>query len=301
MNDNHLPDDDVLQLVFGELEVERQAAVRKAVAEDAELAATARELEAAVVAVRAENVGHLSAQFNDRLRQRMSEVLDHAQPETARPTFVARSLTKWRWIMRSPVSRVAAAAIFVLAVTGVALWFPGGGTTPAFANFLQPILEAKTVKYKVTAEFTALPPQVKLLPAAMQQDLMKTTMEVMMLDATRTRMETERPDKSKQVQISDRGKGKKIILLPAEKRASVFSSAKDKTSDQGPLAGFRALLLDAQDKPGVKRERLGEKEIDGRQVVGVRITLPAGVLSVWGDPKTGLPSASNRPRQWCPI
>ncbi|MCP5110325.1 MAG: hypothetical protein GY953_05775, partial [bacterium] len=65
MNDNHLPDDDVLQLVFGELEVERQAAVRKAVAEDAELAATARELEAAVVAVRAESLDHLSAQFND--------------------------------------------------------------------------------------------------------------------------------------------------------------------------------------------------------------------------------------------
>ena len=54
--------------------------------------------------------------------------------------------------MRSPVSRVAAAAIFVLAVAGVALWFHGGGTTPAFADFIEPILEAKTVKYKMTTD-----------------------------------------------------------------------------------------------------------------------------------------------------
>ena len=48
-----------------------------------------------------------------------------AQAEIIRPTFLTRSLTTWRWIMRSPVSRVAAAAIFVLAIAGVALWFHG--------------------------------------------------------------------------------------------------------------------------------------------------------------------------------
>jgi anti-sigma factor RsiW len=150
MNDDHLPDDDVLRLVFGELDAERQAAVRKAVAEDAELAATARGLEAAVVAVRVENVGQVSDDFNDRLRRRMPDIFDCTQAESARPTFLTRSLDTWRWIMRSPVSRVTAAAIFVLAVTGVAVWFHGSGATPAFADFLEPILEAKTVRYKVT-------------------------------------------------------------------------------------------------------------------------------------------------------
>jgi len=159
MNDDHLPDDDVLRLVFGELDAERQAAVRKSVAEDAELAATVRGLEAAVVAVRAEDVGHLSARFNDRLRGRTSEVFDHAQPETTRPTLVTRSLNTWRWIMRSPVSRAAAAAIFVLAIVGAALWFYGAGTTPAFADFahfIEPIRDAKNAKYKVTVEIEGL-------------------------------------------------------------------------------------------------------------------------------------------------
>jgi len=50
-----------------------------------------------------------------------------------------------------------------------------------------------------------------------------------------------------------------------------------------------ALLLDARDKPDVKREPLGEKEIDGHRVVGFRVNTNGAVVSLWGDPKTGLP------------
>jgi len=284
MNDDHLPDDDVLRLVFGELDAERQAAVRKAVAEDAELAATARGLEAAVVAVRAENVGQVSDDFNDRLRRRMPDIFDCTQAESARPTFLTRSLDTWRWIMRSPVSRVTAAAIFVLAVTGVAVWFHGSGATPAFADFLEPILEAKTVRYKVTTEMKG-PPATNL------------TTVVMMLDATRSRseMEVEMPDKSKfmTVEIRDGGLGKTLMLQPAEKRATVYNDAnipEDRKAKPDDPFWFRSLLLDARDKPDVKREPLGEKDIDGRRVVGIRLSLPAAVFSVWGDPKTGLPA-----------
>ncbi len=56
--------------------------------------------------------------------------LVRTRSEMIQPSLLTRSLDTWRWIMRSPVSRVAAAAIFVLAVTGVALWFHGGGATP---------------------------------------------------------------------------------------------------------------------------------------------------------------------------
>jgi anti-sigma-K factor RskA len=293
MNDNHLPDEEVLRLVFGELDAARLDAVRQAVAEDAELAATARGLEAAVVAVRAENVGRLSDDFSDRLRQRMPEVFDHAQPGTTRTTFLTRSLDTWRWIMRSPVSRVTA-AVFVLAITGVAVWFHGRGATPALADFLEPILEAKTVKCKMTTEFTALSVQMKLLPEAMQRDLRKTTSEVMMLGATRKRTVTVNPDKSKTIHIWDGGQGKSISLLPAQKRAEVFDDAnkpRDKAPNGGdPVAKWRSMLLDAHDRPDAKRESLGEKVIDGRQVVGFRISSPATVFEVWGDPKTGLPA-----------
>src|SRR5271157_3078413 len=37
--------------------------------------------------------------------------------EMIHPTLLTRSLDNWRWIMRSPISRVSAAAVFVLAIT----------------------------------------------------------------------------------------------------------------------------------------------------------------------------------------
>ena len=50
---------------------------------------------------------------------------------------------------------------------------------------------------------------------------------------------------------------------------------KDKISEQNMFAWFRSILLDARNKPDVKRESLGEKDIDGRRVVGFRISHPA--------------------------
>ena len=72
--------------------------------------------------------------------------------EMIHPTLLSRSLDTWRWIMRSSVSRISAAAILALAIGGIAVWFHGGGTTPAFADFIEPILSAKTVTFKTTFE-----------------------------------------------------------------------------------------------------------------------------------------------------
>lgn len=206
-------------------------------------------------------------------------------------TLLTRSLDTWRWIMRSPVSRVSAAAIFVLAITGVALWFHAGGTTPAFADFIAPILEAKTAKFKVTTVIKG-PPAVT------------TAGEVMVLGATRSRQEIETemamPDKSKaresakskMVMIFDWGQGKSITLVPETKQAMVVSLAnmtKEQAAQQDPFTWFRSVLLDAKDKPDVKREPLGEKEIDGRRVVGFRVSTKGMVVNLWGDPKTGMP------------
>ncbi len=199
--------------------------------------------------------------------------------EMVHPTLLARSLDNWRCIVRSPVSRVAAAAVFVLAVTGVALWFHGGGATYAFADFVAPILEAKSVKFKITTEMKGPP------AATIRSD-------VMVLDATRSRQEMEMPDKSKAVMIFDWGRGKSLTLEPTTKKAMVLSLAnltKEQVSQQDPLAMFRSILLDARDKPDVKREPLGEQEIDGRRVVGFRVTSKGMVMSLWGDPKTGVP------------
>jgi outer membrane lipoprotein-sorting protein len=283
MNDNHLPSDELLQFLFGELNGTQQAAVRKAVAEDAELAATAQGLAAAVAAVRAENVCHVSDEFNDRLRRRMPEVLDSVQAEMTRPTFRTRALDNWRWVMRSPASRVAAATVLVLVIGGVALWFPGGGATPALADFLKPILEAKTAKFKMILDIEGKKP---------------ITVETMYWAPYRTRGEYEMPNKSVTIAIEDGKTGNSLLLTPDEKLA-VLNTVINRPAERQPSGpGFfiemRSQLLDARGNPDFKRELLGEKEIDGHQAVGYRFSgrphsFPAMVFSLWGDPKTMLP------------
>jgi outer membrane lipoprotein-sorting protein len=271
MNDNHSPGDDGPQPGFGRLDAASQAALRNAVAEDAELAAAAQGLEAAVAAVRAENPGRVGERFNERLRQRTSELFDHAPPEPARPKLPVPVLTTWRWIMRSPVSRVAAAAALVVAVTGVALWFHGAGTTPVFADFLAPIIKAKTAKFTLTSRAPGQP---------------TTKCHVMVLGSARLRMEF-----AKTVMIADHDMGKSIFLVPGEKQATVitnFNSPKEK-----PVSFFfvdwRSQLREFRDKLDFKREPLGTKEIDGHRCVGYRLTGHGMTVDLWGDPKTGQP------------
>ncbi|MHC4580816.1 MAG: hypothetical protein ACYS14_05115 [Planctomycetota bacterium] len=205
--------------------------------------------------------------------------LVRTQAEMIQPSLFTRSLSRWRWIMRSPVSRIAAAAILVLAITGVAILFQGGGGTAfAFADFAAPILEAKTVKFKVTAEFKGLPAQT-------------LTGEMMVLDGVRMRQVMELPE-SKVVTIEDSSQGKSLMLVAASKTATVLTSTskrKDKTPEYDASVFFRLFQL-VVEKPGaVEHESLGEKEIDGRKVVGFHTSSQPDDLIMWGDPKTGLP------------
>lgn len=202
------------------------------------------------------------------------------QAEMIQPSLLTRSLDKGRWIMRSPVSRIAAAAIFVLAVTGVAMLFQGGGGAAfAFADFAAAILEAKTVKCKMTIEMKGPPART-------------ITSEVMTLGGARMRQVMELPE-SKVVTIEDSSQGKSLMLVAASKTATVLTytkNRKDKTPEYGGLFTIFRLFQLVEEKPGaVEHESLGEKEIDGRKVVGFHISSQPHDLVLWGDPKTGLP------------
>ena len=222
--------------------------------------------------------------LSDEARRRLladlaSAAIDNVDSPAAN-LAAARSLTNWRCIMRSPVSRIAAAAIFVLAITGVALFFPGSGATFAFDDFAAPILKAKTFKCKMIIE-TKGPPARTI------------TSEIMTLGGTRMRQVTELPDMPKFVVIQDSSQGKSLTLEPASKTATVITSTKnrkDKTPESGGFFTLVRLFQFVEEKPGaVEHESLGEKEIDGRKVVGFHISSQPHDLILWGDPKTGLP------------
>ena len=200
-----------------------------------------------------------------------------AQAEIIRPAFPTHPLTNWRWIMRSPISRVTAAAIFVLAIAGVALWFHGAGTTPAFADFLEPILDAKTVTFKET----------------WYEGGQKMTGKFMaMASPERMRTESETDKHTMVIRIWD-DTGKHLTLWPARKTALVTTYTRSAPKEKGPKSMFfelRSQLADARDRPDLIRESLGEKEIDGRRLIGYRLTGHGMIRDLWGDPKTGMPA-----------
>ncbi len=213
--------------------------------------------------------------------------------------------------MRHPVSSAAAAAIFVFAVVGVGLSFFGGGATPALADYLQPLLDAKNVKYKMIMEMTSLPGGTTALSAEERKELMNPrTYEVMELGPNRRRMEWDEWNGRKaggiRVQIWDGNQRKQVMLFPAAKQALLYdyadvpedesakeedqgSASQRRPEEPGTVALFRSLLLDTMQKPGARRDSLGEKEIDGRPVVGFRLSARGVVIDVWGDPKNRLP------------
>ena len=212
--------------------------------------------------------------------RRTASVVDGAQAEARRSAPSPHSLFHWRWIMRSPVFRVATAAVFILAVAGVALWFHAGGTQYAFADFIKPILEAKSAKFKATFE----------------RDGKQVAIANIMVSApTRVRMELQRPGQPVEITISDYSKGVSLLIDSAKKIAVInkMVGLPRERASINLLEEIQSLIRDAK-KPDVKRESLGEKEVDGHRAVGWRLSGPGlhepGVtVTIWGDPQTGLP------------
>ena len=200
--------------------------------------------------------------------------------EAIHPSSGFRSLHISRWIMRSAVSRLSTAAIVLLAIGGIAVWFHAGGATPGYAGFIETILKAKTVTFKTTTEVAGQRVTGKVLAIASRQ---------------RARLEQDLPNEQKVVTISDENGS--LILRPAEKLAIVTTVTTVTTvtsvpSEKRPQALFFALqsqLAEARDQPGWIRESLGEKVVDGRRLAGYRLAGRGMICELWGDPKTGLP------------
>ncbi len=183
-----------------------------------------------------ELIERVRARLNSRTCK-LPGALDGDAAKRAPLTYLVYSLATWRRIMRSPVSRIAAAVVFILTVTGVALWFHSVGTTPAFADFTKPFLDAKSAKYKVTAT---------------REGRLLSTDERMVLCPYRTREETrtEMPGggEMRTVTIWDFQKGKMISLDPGRKTAMVttYANMPKERASMDPFAEWRSLLLDAR-------------------------------------------------------
>jgi len=179
----------------------------------------------------------------------------------------------WRIIMKSRISKIAAAAVIIVAVL-LAICYFGGKievTAPVFANVMEQIYKAKTVTYKET-----------FYPG---EDREFTT-EEMIIESGIMRSVLPHGD----IMIFDFSSGKDLHLMPNSKRAIL-------TQRVGRIRGnklFNYLDWLSRIHERVKFvdegvEFVGKEEVDGKMVDVFVMEVPFEKTTVWVNPEINLP------------
>ncbi len=177
-----------------------------------------------------------------------------------RPTLQTR-----RTIMKSPLTKLAAAAVIIVAVT-VGILQLGGGTV-TFAQVIEPILNAKTVviDFVVGSEETGL--------------VMHDIVVGSKIRRTISNMDT--------IMVIDLDSARILTLDPPSKEAAYIDI-------EGPLKDGTKNILElvrnsVSSIKGVPVEELGRQDIDGHKAIGFRATNPNVELTIWADSDSAKP------------
>jgi len=208
----------------------------------------------------------------------MNRIIREQNVRLKSATQASASLRLRRSITKSPITRVAVAAVVIVAV-GIGIQGIGGGT-PAFADVVKSILEAHTAVFKVV---TNTPDQ----PAI--------TMEGQFMDPGLARHVMRMGDEPGQetIMIMDYVNGKSLVLVPSQNVAMAIE-LEDRPDglEPGKINVFKVLrdrIRAAQESGDESVEYLGESRIDGRKVIGYRITEDGTDIKIWADVDSLLP------------
>lgn len=171
-------------------------------------------------------------------------------------------------------ARIAAAVVIVGGLAGVLVWLTAGkgGSSVAWADVQQRIRDARTMTFTVTMR---------------QKDMPEMVMKMMLKEPGLMRQEFTKP--AKVVNIMDISQGKMLCLIPQEKKVlrvdlgELPDAIRKKHEEQNYLAEMKKLIEESESE-------LGEKDLDGRQVKGYRLSKLGIVdMTIWVDAKTGKP------------
>ena len=180
-------------------------------------------------------------------------------------------------IMRSRITKLAAAAVIIIAIL-TAIHFLGSPIEGiAWADVVRPILTARTIAFTLRmAEGENVP-----ITRVMSMGTQRVRGEVLSADGKTVQV----------IIIIDYDTSRMLQLIPKQKTA-VLIELKDIPETEKPenvLEAMRNIITELQNDPNVLVEPLGDKEIDGQIAIGFRATGPDGELTIWADPQTALP------------
>jgi outer membrane lipoprotein-sorting protein len=188
--------------------------------------------------------------------------------------------------MKSRITKLAAAAVMIIAVFIVIHQLGGSVEGVAFADVVRPLLTVETGKFKMT---------IDVVSAGLDWIDCKgeplQTIEVFFAGPGRTRWDVA----TGEVLVANMFEGKVMILMPAKKEAAVMEVGPPGVIPRhnrfNKLFELRRLIEYALETEDESVEFLGQREIDGTAALGYLITGPRhhGDITVWADAQSKVP------------
>ncbi|MHC4482755.1 MAG: carboxypeptidase regulatory-like domain-containing protein [Planctomycetota bacterium] len=216
-----------------------------------------------------------------RLEYSVIDALNRKEPR--KPVI---SISIWREIMKSPITKVTATAVLIVTMLIVIHQLGGSVESVAFADVVRPILTAETGTFKMS---------IDVVSAGLDWIDYKgeplQTIEVMFAGTGRTRWNIP----TGEVLVANMLKGKVMILIPAKKQAAVMQVGPPGVIPPhnrfNKLFELRRLIEYALYNEDESVEFLGRREVEGAAALGYHITGPQhhGDITVWADAESKVP------------
>jgi hypothetical protein len=207
----------------------------------------------------------LNPEHREKLRRQMLSVFNQAKQEPATRIIVFRALRSI--IMKSPITKIAAAAAIIIAVS-VGIHFLGDGTSVAWSQVVEQI--SNHTKYKCRQRVIR------------EQGPQVPTMQVYHLNLQQRRQEVE--DGSVHI-IDMRGENAITVELYPDQKKAIVTTLLGFGPKQDPDL-IEMVKRYEQESP----ERIGTKKVNGKILQGFRHKPNQyNEFTVWVDPDTKLP------------
>jgi outer membrane lipoprotein-sorting protein len=210
-------------------------------------------------------------EFLNKLKEESSKIFEASSSDgSGHLRESINTISIWRTIMKSPITKIAAAVVVISGVL-IAMHFAGLSTaTVTFADVIKPILNAQTAILDIIiGEEEAGGPVI--------HDQIKGPR----IRRTVSHMEDE-------VSIIDL-EAMRILSLTVSKKEAAYVDLKGLPSMPNYLDTLRNIVSELQETPAFEVEELGKQEIDGQEAVGFLARHPKAEVTIWADPETALP------------
>ncbi|HTU25240.1 MAG TPA: hypothetical protein VMF30_07575, partial [Pirellulales bacterium] len=227
-------------------------------------------------------------------RRAPAELEAHERAEIAQVAW-KRFFNQGRELMRRPIPRMIAATAAGLMAFVVWSQFPDRQPeAQALEEIAKAIVAARTATFDTTIHVEGMPEQTAhcyfLAPGKSRTESKASVPDALIPEA---RHGKSQDNEIEFVVIADKQSGKSMLLSAAQKTATITHTLNQPAAMRADgmqiFEQMRDLLSKSPDATGKWLKPLGEKEIDGIRVLGFRCEAPNVSMTLWGDPKTGLP------------